>query len=54
MFCRKCGKEIGDAAFCPFCGHPSKDEVEVIDPANRKKKKEEVKDSPPFSLLLFM
>lgn len=43
MFCRKCGKEIGDAAFCPFCGHPSKDEVEVIDPANSEAKKEEVK-----------
>lgn len=20
MFCRKCGKEIGDSNFCPFCG----------------------------------
>lgn len=20
MFCRKCGKEIGDSLYCPFCG----------------------------------
>ncbi len=30
MFCRKCGKEIGDAAFCPFCGAPAKEETSSV------------------------
>lgn len=30
MFCRKCGKEIGDAAFCPFCGAPTKEETSSV------------------------
>lgn len=23
MFCSKCGKEITDEAFCPYCGQPT-------------------------------
>ena len=31
MFCKKCGKEMGEAAYCPFCGaaqNPTQSQVQ--------------------------
>lgn len=31
MYCKKCGKEIGDdIAYCPFCGSPTHEEQVVV------------------------
>ena len=35
MFCRKCGKEIGDAKFCSFCGEPTEIEAKSDFDINR-------------------
>ena len=28
MYCKMCGKDIGDAIFCPYCGTKTKSEKE--------------------------
>ena len=49
MFCVKCGKDIGDADYCTYCGEKAVKEIETeIAPQTEKSEKAEKIFTAPF------
>ena len=39
MYCKNCGKEIGDSRFCPYCGAENPTELITAHPYEKKEEK---------------